>query len=157
MLGRIVEMFKFTNGHANQSGHSRLTTLERISFKLAGSIGTPLSLFIHTLLLVGIFGLRYFGLTTDHILLILVAAVSLEAIYLAIFAQTTVRKTTGLLEEMESEVDEIRQDSFENEKAQRLLLYLGHQIKTIQTDLDSLKKSQILKSSGNGSHKGAHV
>ena len=150
-------MVKLSNGNlaTNGNGHHKLTLLERISIKLTDWVGTPLSLIIHSLLFVGIFSLRYFGVTTDYILLILTTAVSLEAIYLSIFIQMTVNRATESLEEVEEDIEGIQEDVSEEDEAHQVLIHIGHQIKAIQQDLDVLRKSGILKPSGNG-HSRAH-
>jgi uncharacterized protein YoxC len=84
--------------------------LEAISLKLTESIGSTTSLAIHTVLFVGIFALHLFGVGFADILLILTTAVSLEAIYLAIFIQMTVNRNTQSLEEVEEDIDEIQED-----------------------------------------------
>ncbi len=81
-----------------------------ISMKLTEWIGTPQSVLLHTLLFIGIFALGMFGFSTDQILLLLTTAVSLEAIYLAIFIQMTVNRNTKSLEEVEADIDEIQED-----------------------------------------------
>jgi len=84
--------------------------LEIISEKLTSGIGTPLSIVVHTILFVGIFTLKFIGYSIDDILLILTTAVSLEAIYLAIFIQMTVNKTTKSLAGVEKDIDDIQED-----------------------------------------------
>lgn len=127
----------------------QLVPLQRASFKLTEWVGTPISLIIHTIFFMGIFALRYFGITTDYILLLLTTAVSLEAIYLSIFIQMTVNRNTESLEEVEEDLEGIQMDASEEEEARRVLIHIGQQMRTIQHDLDALRKSGILKSSGN--------
>ncbi len=143
-------MVKSTNNHTNGNGNHKLSFLERASYKLTSWIGTPASLIIHTVMFMGIFALRYFGVTTDYILLILTTAVSLEAIYLSIFIQMSVNRATESLEEVEEDIEDIQEDATEEEEAHKVLIHIGQQMKTIQHDLDALKKSGLLKASGNG-------
>lgn len=131
-------------------GTRKLTRLEKISFRFTDWVGTPLSLIIHTLFFIGIFTLRYFGLTTNYILLILTTAVSLEAIYLSIFIQMSVNRATESLEEVEEDIEDIQEDAGEEEEAHKVLIHIGQQMKSIQQDLDTLRKSGVLKSNGNG-------
>lgn len=145
------------NGQTNGNGHRKLTVLEKISFKLTDWVGTPVSLVIHTLLFVGIFALRYVGVATDYVLLILTTAVSLEAIYLSIFIQMTVNRNTESLEEVEENIEDIQEEATEEEEAHQVLIHIGQQMKTIQQDLDVLKKSGVLKLSGNGHGPRAHA
>lgn len=84
--------------------------VEMTSFKITKFIGTPLSIILHTLLFVGIFALRLFGIGLDSILLILTTAVSLEAIYLSIFIQMSVNKTAESLEAVEDDIEDIQED-----------------------------------------------
>jgi len=93
-----------------------------ISQKMTYSIGTNTSILIHTLLFIGIFALRFLGTTLDQILLILTTAVSLEAIYLAIFIQMTVNRTTKSLAGVEEDIDDLQED-----------------VGDIQEDVDSLE------------------
>jgi len=84
--------------------------LEEIAEKLTASIGTPISILVHTVLFMVIFSLKLFGVNMDDILLILTTAVSLEAIYLSIFIQMSVNKTTKSLASVEKDIDEIQED-----------------------------------------------
>lgn len=84
--------------------------LERISEKLTHWLGTPMSILVHSIIFVGIFALKIFGYTTEEILLILTTAVSLEAIYLAIFIQMSVNKTTVTIAGVEKDIDDIQED-----------------------------------------------
>lgn len=136
------------NGNGN--GNHKLTSLAKVSIKLTELVGTPYSLIAHTVFFAGVFALRYLGVATDQILLILTTAVSLEAIYLAIFIQMTVNRNTQSLEEVEEDIEDIQEDATEEEEAHRVLLHIGHQMRTIQHDLNTLKKSGILKPFGNG-------
>lgn len=129
----------------------KLTSLEKISFKITSSVGTPTSIILHTLVFVGIFALRFLGVEVDQILLLLTTAVSLEAIYLAIFIQMTVNRNTESLEDLEEEVDEIsediediqeedRKDDAEDRKAKISLKNLEDDIDRLLADIQTLKK-----------------
>jgi len=87
-----------------------ISNLERIAIKSTGWVGSTNSLVVHTVLFFGIFALRLFDVRTEEILLILTTAVSLEAIYLAVFIQMTVNRNTQSLEEVEENIDEIAED-----------------------------------------------
>ncbi len=84
--------------------------LERIAIKSTEWVGSINSLVVHTFLFIGIFALRLVDVRTEEILLILTTAVSLEAIYLAVFIQMTVNRNTESLEEVEEDIDEIQED-----------------------------------------------
>jgi len=84
--------------------------LEKLSEKFTFMIGTPISIVVHTFLFAGIFALRIFGVTVEEILLILTTAVSLEAIYLAIFIQMSVNRTTHHIANMKEDIEDIQED-----------------------------------------------
>ncbi len=102
--------------------------LEKISIKMTDWVGTPVSLVVHTIAFILIFGLHFFGVGIDSILLILTTAVSLEAIYLAIFIQMTVNRTTASLEDLQEDVEDIQEDVED----------LGEDIEDIQEDVEDL-------------------
>lgn len=133
-----------SNGNGNGDSNHRFSALEKISFKLTEWIGTPISLIIHTLLFVGIFSLRYFGATTDYILLVLTTAVSLEAIYLSIFIQMSVNRATESLEEVEEDIEGIQEESSEEEEAHKVIVHMAKELKIIQKDLETLKKKGLI-------------
>jgi low affinity Fe/Cu permease len=87
-----------------------MKNLEKISEKLTIWIGTPASIVAHTIFFIGIFVLRLIGISTDQVLLILTTAVSLEAIYLAIFIQMSVNKNTRTIAGVEKDIDDIQED-----------------------------------------------
>jgi len=85
--------------------------LDRLSDKTTNWLGSTASIFLHTVFFVGIFNLYYLGFTIEEILLILTTAVSLEAIYLAIFIQRAVNKQA---QRLESAIDKIVKNVSEN-------------------------------------------
>lgn len=85
-------------------------TLEKLALQLTNWVGTPTSILIHTLFFIGIFSLKFFGISTDQILLVLTTLVSLEAIYLAIFIQMTVNRNTQSLAGVEADIDDLQKD-----------------------------------------------
>lgn len=80
---------------------------EKLPQKITNSIGSITSLVIHTVLFIGIFILRFWGVSFNDILLILTTIVSLEAIYLSIFIQLSVNKQLRELKEVSKGIDEI--------------------------------------------------
>lgn len=84
--------------------------IESLSVRFTEWIGTPTSIVIHSIFFVGIFTLILFGVNIEDILLILTTAVSLEAIYLAIFIQMTVNRNTKALEAVEEDIEDIQED-----------------------------------------------
>jgi len=83
---------------------------ENFSKKLTRWIGSPQSILVHTLFFTGIFFLRFEGISSSDILLILTTIVSLEAIYLSIFIQMTVNRHAEELEEVSEDIEEIQED-----------------------------------------------
>lgn len=138
------------------------SALERMAFRTAQSIGSPVSLVLHTIFFVGVFSLRWFGFNIEQILLLLTTAVSLEAIYLAIFIQMTVNKQAEDIEDIQEDVDEISEDiediqedveeisdemSEDEKEEERLRLHSNDKLQKIEdtlhrllSDIDGLKK-----------------
>ena len=100
-------------------------------------IGSPRSLLVHTILFVIIFALNIFGVSYDRILLILTTAVSLEAIYLAIFIQMAVNKTSQSLQDVEEDIEEIQEDV---EDIAEDVEDLGEDMGEIQEDIDEIQQ-----------------
>lgn len=88
----------------------KFNKLEMWTEKATSWVGTPKSLIVHTILFIVIFILPLLGVDFDTVLLILTTAVSLEAIYLAIFIQMTINRNTESLEEVEDDIEEIQED-----------------------------------------------
>jgi len=85
--------------------------LHKAVFAATRFIGSVESIVIHTMVFAVSFAAVWTGaFNFDRMLLILTTAVSLEAIYLAIFIQLTVNQTTESLEEVEQDIDEIQED-----------------------------------------------
>ena len=129
--------------------------LEKFSLSLARWIGSPFSLLLHTIVFGGFFILRYYGLVSNPVLTVLIAAVVLEAIYLVIFIQIIVKNNTNSLVALQGNVEEIKQEEKEVHKLMVNILHLAHQMKALQEDFAALKKSRVLKTNGNG-HKIQH-
>lgn len=125
-----------------------LSSLEKVSFNLIKWVGTPYSVLLHTLIFITIPALGFLGLDLRTVLLIFTTWLSVEAIYLAIFIQMTVNRNTESLEEVEEDIEDIQEDASEEEHAHKVLLNIVEQMKTIQHELDVLKKSGALKNLG---------
>jgi uncharacterized protein YoxC len=93
-----------------QTEEKKMSRLEHLAFEAPQHIGSVPSLIIHTIFFVGIFALQVWGFTFDQIMLILTTAVSLEAIYLAIFIQMTVNRHAEQIEEVSEDVVELSED-----------------------------------------------
>lgn len=106
------------------------TKLESLAEKSTIWIGSTASLVVHTIVFIASFVLVLLGYDLDRILLILTTAVSLEAIYLALFIQMSVNKAAVSLAEVEEDIDEIQEDVEGIEK----------DIDEIQEDVDEIEK-----------------
>jgi len=85
--------------------------LERSALAVTRAVGSPASIIVHTIIFIASFGAVYaHAFTFDRMLLVLTTAVSLEAIYLAIFIQMTVNAQSHAIEEVEQDIDEIQVD-----------------------------------------------
>ncbi len=102
--------------------------LEKAAIAVTQWIGTTQSILIHSIIFVLIFDLYFLGFALDQILLILTTAVSLEAIYLALFIQMTVNRNTEDIIEVASDIDEIQEDVEE----------LGGEFDDIQEDVEEI-------------------
>ncbi len=131
----------------------RFNFLENISIKLTEWIGTPISIIVHTIVFAGFATVLSMGADFNKVILIWNTLVSLEAIYLALFIQLTVNRNTESLEEVEEDIEDIQEDAFEEEESHKVLLHIGQQMKSIQQDLDTLRKSGLLKPTGKGHFK----
>ena len=117
---------------------------ETLSTKMTRWIGTPASLFVHTIFFIGIFVMHQFGVPFDQILLILTTVVSLEAIYLAIFIQITINRQEEKLHEVREEIEEISEDIEDiHEDVEELgedFDEISEDISEIQEDVEELGK-----------------
>lgn len=100
---------------------------------------------VNLLFLAGIFSFRVIGLINDFVLLALFAAITLEAILLALFSQVRIQKLSSKLKDVQSRVEQ--EEVLRTEKANRTLIYLGHQIKAMQLEFEAFKKNKVLKPS----------
>jgi peptidoglycan hydrolase CwlO-like protein len=101
----------------------------RITERITRWVGSVASLILHSIFFIVCFvlvGVQVLDLNT--MLLVLTTAVSLEAIYLAIFIQMTVNENTESLREVEEDIDEIQEDVEE----------LGEDMDEIQEDLEEM-------------------
>lgn len=125
--------------------------IESASFALTQWIGTPISLVLHTVFFVAMFMLPLFGVDFEEMLIMLTTIVSLEAIYLALFIQMTVNKTSEHIEdvgedikEIEQDIDEIQEDDKEDdvhdESVAATLKSIERRLQQLQKDVNTLKE-----------------
>lgn len=129
---------------------------EKVSIHLIHLIGSPISLILHTIAFGGFFILRYLGFIPNSLLLVLMGAVCLEAIYLVIFIQMIVKNNTKSLTQAQVDIDQIQQEEKDAHKLMINILHIAHQMKTVQQDIDLLKKNSLLKRTNGNGHR-AHV
>ncbi|MCK9352078.1 MAG: hypothetical protein WCT49_06340 [Candidatus Paceibacterota bacterium] len=111
--------------------------VESLSINLTRSVGTPTSILAHTVFFIGIFSLSRFGINFEQILLILTTAVSLEAIYLAIFIQMSINRQEAKLHEVREDIEEISEDI---EDIQEDVEELGEDFEEITEDISEIKE-----------------
>lgn len=89
----------------------KLSALEKVANGIMWWIGSIPSLVVHTIFFILCFALPIIGLVDwDHMLLVLTTLLSLEAIYLAIFIQMSVNKSSEHIEVLREDVEEIQED-----------------------------------------------
>lgn len=98
--------------------------------KATAWVGSPASLVAHTVFFVLSFVFVLMGVSLDTVLLVLTTAVSLEAIYLAIFIQMSVNRQALSLENVEEDIDEIQADVKE----------IGDDVEDLSEDVDEIAK-----------------
>lgn len=118
-----------------------------VTRKLSTSEKVFLFIITNVVLFGGIFASKFFGLPIETILLVLITVVFMEIVYFVIFIQLSVNKNSRHLEKSEQQICAIKEDL---EKTHNLLIYMEHQLKTMQHDFGLLKKSSLLKTNGNG-------
>ncbi len=104
--------------------------LERSAEIATKWIGSTASLITHTTLFVVAFISPLFGVPFERVLLVLTTIVSLEAIYLSIFIQMSVNKTTKDIEEIAEDVEDIQEDIVE----------IAEDVDEIQEDIEDIEE-----------------
>ena len=85
--------------------------IQKLALAITRWIGSPASIFVHTIVFAASFAVAFLGLLPfDEMLLILTTILSLEAIYLALFIQMTVNYTTVAVQEVGEDIGEIQED-----------------------------------------------
>lgn len=100
-------------------------------------VGSRISVVLHTIFFAVMFGLSFFGVKFDTVLLVLTTVVSLEAIYLSIFIQMTVNENTQSLEEVEEDIEDI---AGEVEEISEDIEEIQQDVDEIQQDVDEIEK-----------------
>ncbi len=113
-----------------------------ISDKIIQWIGSPYSLFFHTIFFVVMIALAFSSIGFDKVMLVLTTIVSLEAIYLSIFIQMTVNKHSEELEEVVEDIDEIQEDV---EEIQEDVDEIQKDVDEIQEDVEEIQETKEKK------------
>lgn len=101
-------------------------------------IGSPTSLVLHTLIFIAFFAVSILHLVPwELMLLVLTTAVSLEAIYLAIFIQMSVNRQMTSLKEVEEDVGDIHQ---EIEELGENVEELGENVEDLKEDVEDIQE-----------------
>ncbi len=100
-------------------------------------VGSPASLITHTIVFAACFLGVFFGISFDKVMLILTTAVSLEAIYLAIFIQLTVNNQAQSIQEVAEDIDEIQEDV---DEIQEDIDEIQEDVDEIQEDVDEIQE-----------------
>lgn len=114
-----------------------LNSTESAAEKFTSWLGSPVSIVVHTLLFIAAFALVWFGVPLDTVLLTLTTAVSLEAIYLALFIQMTVNRNTKSLADVEEDIEEIAEDV---EGIEKDIDEIEKDIDEMQEDVEEIEK-----------------
>jgi peptidoglycan hydrolase CwlO-like protein len=111
--------------------------INSLSDKVTRWVGSPASVFAHTVFFIIMIGLAFTDIGFDKILLILTTVVSLEAIYLSIFIQMTVNKHSEELEEVSEDIEEIQGDI---DEIQEDVEEISEDVGEIQKDVDEIQE-----------------
>lgn len=119
-----------------KTSQERISYLENISNSITSWVGSVQSLIIHTLLFVLCFLLPFLGVIEfDKMLAVLTNVLSLEAIYLAIFIQMSVNRSSEHIEDLREDVGEIQEDI---EDIQEDLEEISEDIEEMSEDLEEI-------------------
>lgn len=111
--------------------------LESLAHRFTTWLGSPASILVHSLIFIGAFVFVLFGTPLNTVLLVLTTAVSLEAIYLALFIQMSVNKNTKSLADVEEDIEEIAEDV---EGIEKDIDEIEKDIDEIQEDVEEIEK-----------------
>lgn len=108
-------------------------------------IGSPISLVIHTIVFIAFFAVSILKIVPwELMLLVLTTAVSLEAIYLAIFIQMSVNRQSASLKVVEEDVGDIQEEIEElGENVEELgenVEELGENVEDLKEDVEDIQE-----------------
>lgn len=117
--------------------HKQIINTNGLGERFTIWIGSPASIALHTVVFIAAFALVIFGVDFDSVLLILTTAVSLEAIYLALFIQMSVNKNTQSMADIEEDIEEIAEDV---EGIEKDIDEIEKDIDEMQEDVEEIEK-----------------
>lgn len=116
----------------------RHSAVERAAFAFIRWIGSPTSIILHTLIFAAVITLLFLHIFSfDVVILIFNTAVSLEAIYLALFIQMTVNAQASSIEEVQEDVEEMQEDIGE---IQEDVEDISEDVEEISEDVEELQE-----------------
>ncbi len=120
-------------------------TIDKASQIITQSIGTPVSIVLHTLFFFGIFSLTLIGWDFSRVLLLLTTILSIEAIYLALFIQMTINKANEIIEDVEESIEDVEADiddiQAEDEADEKMDKQVSATLNSIQEQLLKIQKA----------------
>ena len=117
--------------------HKTRKKLENVALSASSWLGSIESLIAHTVVFVVSFSLVLFGVEFDRVLLVLTTALSLEAIYLAIFIQMSVNQSSIRLAQVEHNIVDIAEDV---EDIAEDVVEIAHDVEGIEKDIDEIQE-----------------
>jgi len=122
-----------------------LSPKEKLTLKLTKLVGTPAFLIFQTLILVSISALSVSGFAPQVLIINMILVVATVAILLSILSQMNLIILSKRLKFLEETLRELHEDEGKDHTA---LVHLIHQIKSVQNDLEVVKKSSIFRHNG---------
>jgi low affinity Fe/Cu permease len=117
--------------------HSRF---EAVAFRFTRWLGSTSSIVLHTILFIVSFVFVVLGVSLQDVLLVLTTAVSLEAIYLAIFIQMSVNRQAESIQSVEEDIDEIQEDI---DEIQEDVDEIQEDVVGISVDIDEISEDVV--------------
>lgn len=118
--------------------------LENTFISFTKWIGSIQSVILHTILFATALSLPFFGIEFEKVLLVVTTVVSLEAIYLSLFIQMSVNRTTQALAVVEHDIEELSEDVEEIgedvDEIQKDIEEIGDDVEEISEDMEEIQK-----------------
>lgn len=112
--------------------------VEKTALAITRAVGSPTSIFIHTVFFAASFlAVAFAYIDFDRMLLILTTIVSLEAIYLAIFIQMTINYQGQSIAAVAEDVEEIQEDI---DEIQEDVEEMSEDVEEISEDVEDLSE-----------------